>query len=425
MPIVCVRLPRFELVIAAGGASALAGSPLALAGGGGSGAGRRGSERAGEGRGRARGGARGVGDQRLGEVSGAAEAFGVVPGMAIGEALARCPELALIAPDPIGVAHEWEQAIVALEGIGAGVESESAGLAYFRADGLIGLYAGLEGVLGATRVALERPARLGVAPTRFCALAASMRARARRAALVTVQGGDATAVTRRYLAPMAVALLRHRADTSELVSPLERLGLRRLGDIAALSRDAMADRFGEPGLLALDLACGHDTPLRPRVAAEDLQETLQLPESASGTMLQRALQMLIDRLLAHPRRRGRTLRAVVIAARLAGGGTWREQVVFREALADPRRMWLALSMRLELLPAPADSLALRVERFGPPGGDQHSLLDEGREARMRRLYEAVRQVRAVAGPYGALRALDMDPDSRVPERQVMLTPFEG
>jgi len=40
------------------------------------------------------------------------------------------------------------------------------------------------------------------------------------------------------------------------------------------------------------------------------------------------------------------------------------------------------------------------------------------------LREAVRQVRAVAGPEGALRVLAIDPDSRVPERRAVLAPFE-
>jgi len=45
-------------------------------------------------------------------------------------------------------------------------------------------------------------------------------------------------------------------------------------------------------------------------------------------------------------------------------------------------------------------------------------------ARRARLREAIRQVRAVAGPEGALRVLAVDPDSRVPERRAVLTPFE-
>ena len=44
---------------------------------------------------------------------------------------------------------------------------------------------------------------------------------------------------------------------------------------------------------------------------ERLQEVLELPESALGQQLERALGMLIDRVLARPERRGRTVRAVV------------------------------------------------------------------------------------------------------------------
>src|SRR6195256_1596399 len=51
----------------------------------------------------------------VGEVSLAAEAFGVHPGMRLGEALARCPRLTLVPPDPAGVADLWERLLVRLE----------------------------------------------------------------------------------------------------------------------------------------------------------------------------------------------------------------------------------------------------------------------------------------------------------------------
>ncbi|HEY8639393.1 MAG TPA: hypothetical protein VIL53_02685, partial [Solirubrobacterales bacterium] len=47
------------------------------------------------------------GAQVLGEVSGGAEAHGVRAGMVLGEALARCPNLALLAPDPERAAGLW------------------------------------------------------------------------------------------------------------------------------------------------------------------------------------------------------------------------------------------------------------------------------------------------------------------------------
>jgi protein ImuB len=389
--ILCVLLPRFELVVAAGGREALLRGPAALA-----------PEPGREG--------------LVGEVSQAAEALGIHPGMRLGEALARCPRLTLVPPDPVGVADGWARAVARLEGIGAAVESTRPGLACFAVGGLRRLYGGsLDGVVAAVRAALRHPVRIGAGPSRFCALAAAARARSRRASIVSEA---------RELAGEPVSLLRSRDETATLPEALERLGVRTLGELAALPRAALADRFGPPGLLAHDFAHGHDTPLRPRRPGETIEEVLELEESSSGAQLERALALLVDRLLARRERDGRTLRTVVLAARLVEGGTWRERVVFREPLADPARMRLALGQRLPLLPAPAESLRLAVERFGPSHPGAHALFDDGSAQRRARLREAVRQVRAVAGREGALRVLAVDPDSRVPERRAVLTPFE-
>lgn len=405
--IVCVLIPRFELAVAAGGREALAAGPVALAPEAGS-------------------------EQRIGQSSAAAEAFGVHAGLRLGEALARCPGLRLVAPDPVGVADEWDRLLGALEGIGAAVEPGPPGSAWFDARGLETLHGGLEGVIKSTRRALATPARdapapraigaparIGAAPSRFAALAAATKARARRAEIAP--GGPARLAA--YLAPLPVSLLAMREETAVLPEALERFGIRTLGELARLPRDSLADRFGAAGPLARDLARGRDSPLRPRRVAESLEERLDLPESASGPQLQRALGLLVDRLLARRERRSRTLRRVVLSAELVEGGTWRSAVTFREALADPRRMRLVLVPRLDELPAPATALRLRAEGFGPPTGDQRSLLSEPAVVRAARLREAVRQARSVAGPDAALRILPVDPGSRVPERRLALTPW--
>ena len=158
--VVCVLLPRFELSVAAGGRAELARGPVALAPEPGR-------------------------EPLIGEASAAAEAQGVKAGLRLGEALARCPTLRLVAPDPAGVADEWDRMLAALEGIGAEVESERPGVACFDASGLLNLHGGLDGVLTVTRRALRgAPARLGVAPSRFAAVAAASKARPRR------RGGD-------------------------------------------------------------------------------------------------------------------------------------------------------------------------------------------------------------------------------------------
>src|SRR5947209_13887315 len=176
--VVCTLFPRFQLAVATGDRGELLQLPCALAPEPG-------------------------GVQAVGEVSLAAEAFGVHPGMRLGEALARCPKLTLVPPDPGGVADGWERVLVRLESIGAAVEPERPGLACFEARGLLRLYCGIEGVLRASRQALRAwPARYGVACSRFAAVAAATRARVRRPVIVS---GDQTEA-RAFLASMPVAL---------------------------------------------------------------------------------------------------------------------------------------------------------------------------------------------------------------------------
>jgi protein ImuB len=393
--VVCVYLPRFELVVAAGGSQALAGRALAVAP-------LPGSER------------------HVGEVSGAAEAFGVTAGMTLGEALARCPDLALVSPDPVRVDESWQAALRCLESIGAAVEEARPGVAYFDAAGLRGIHGGTyAAVVAAARQALDRPARMGAGPTRFCALAAALAVRSRRPLLLEAESA------RRWLAGQPVELLGYREETEALLEPLARLGVRTLGELARLGRAQLTDRLGPAGALAHRLAGGLDSPLCVRRIEERLQEDMDVADASSGSALKRVLGVLVDRLLARPERRGRTLRAVILSARLATGGGWRERVVFRQALCDPERIWLALSVRLPLLPAPAAELGLSVERFGPPASEQRGLFDGDPAhpaARRARLREAITQVRTVAGRDAALRAVCVDPDSRVPERRVVLAP---
>ena len=228
---------------------------------------------------------------------------------------------------------------------------------------------------------------------------------------------------RSFLAPLPVSLLRTRPELLALPDVFERLGIRTLGELAALPAQALSERFGHPGLLALDLAGGRDTPLEPRRPPEPVSERLELPEAASGQQLERALELLLGRVLARRERRGRGLRALAVSARFVAGGTWRTSVTLRHASADPARIKLALGQRLAELPAPAESLALEVEAFGPPAHDQGRLLEEQGAVRRARLGEAVRQARQAAGSEAAMRVLEVDPDSRVPERRAMLAPF--
>ena len=394
----CALIPRFALVAALSDRSGMLGKPVALAPEPG-------------------------GPQVVGQVSGAAEAFGIHEGMRLGEALARCPGLGLVPPDSERAAESWERALGRLEAIGAAVESNRAGEAFFEVGGLRALWGAPEQVLSRARRQLGRAARLGAGPTRLCAHAAAVEARPRRGPVIVPAGA-----ARPFLASRPVGVLRERLDgewdRASLPDTLERLGVRTLGELAQLPAAAVADRFGEPGLLALRMANGSEGPLRPRERPEPLAERLELPEGCSGQQLERALALLIDRILAAPARRGRTVRRLGVGARLAGGGSWGAEVVLRQASADGRRLRLALGPKLHELPGPASALTLRAVELGPPARDQPALEPSPRERRRKRIAEAVSQARAAAGRDAVLRVLEVEPDSRVPERRAIFTPYE-
>src|SRR5262245_6074248 len=85
--------------------------------------------------------------QVVGLCTPAAESQGVREGLRVGEALARCPDLELVAPDPDAVAEAGERVLLALEAAGAAVEPWEPGAACFAASGLERLHGGLDGVL--------------------------------------------------------------------------------------------------------------------------------------------------------------------------------------------------------------------------------------------------------------------------------------
>jgi protein ImuB len=309
--------------------------------------------------------------------------------------------------DPVAAAEATEAMARALEGLGAAVESEHPGEAFFVVDGLRGLYGGdSAGVLVAVEKAVGEGWRIGTGRTRFASFLAA---------------GD-------WSRPVPVAALRTRLDVSEreadeLIEALERLGIETLRAFSRLSADQVADRFGPLGLRALRLCRGEEESLRPRTPHEELSEEIELPEGTAGRQLDRALELLVDRLLAAPQRKGRTLLGLRLGALLAAGGSWSVEQGLGRPSAAPRVLRDVLTPRLEELPGPAMALRLRAVGLGPPARDQLELAVGGAEPRRRRLRAAVREVRATQGAEALLKILPVDAASRVPERWALLTPY--
>lgn len=392
--IVAVLLPRFPLLVAMLGARRPLGEPVAL------------------------GPAPGA-PQVVGPCTPAAWDRGVRPGLRVGEAMARCPELVLVMPDPDAVADADERLLARLEDIGAAVEPVEPGVACFSATGLERLHGGLDGVVRRTRAALPVGAdgRVGVAPGRFAALQAARQASPRRP--LVIPAGE----VREFLAPLPVERL---PIDPKRAAQLRDLGLRTVGALAALPRASALEWLGFDGISAWRLARGaEDRSLRPRRVPDPLEARYRFPEPVGSLpVLQAAARLLLGEIATGARGRGTALRALRLRARLSDGGSWTHDVPLREATTDTGRLELAAIPPLSHITGPVTSLAVLGDASGPPGGHQLTLERAGRRERVRRTGEAVRQVRAAVGDDALLRLVELEPWSRLPERRWALVPFD-
>jgi len=360
----------------------------------------------------------------LGPVTAAAEAAGVRPGMRLGEALATCPSLVLVERDAVLVQTEWEQVMRRLEDNGFAVESVEPGCLYFDTRGVERLYGGVAASLkrALTAVGSTWNASAGAADRRFAALAAAAIARPGQAVVVDDER------TREFLAPLPLTLMPlddgRRAE-------LHDLGITKIGQLAGLPGSAVAERLGPDGRRAWSLARAedtgnagwNDTQVTARPPATDLAERLEFPEAVANELtLRRALNALLDRILARPERGGREIRKVALSARLVGGGSWRRTLTLREPSGERGTLRAALGPKLVELPAPVLSLGLELLALSESEGRQLALVPSEGEELETRLREGLRQVRARAGAGAVATVVEVAPWSRIPEQRALLVP---
>lgn len=359
-----------------------------------------------------------LGPPRVDAPSAAAAAMGVRAGMPLSEALALCPGLALVPPDPAGARRLGERLFAGVEALGLPVEPLGPDRALLDAAPGLRLHGGPARLVARLQGLLpDAGLRIGAAPARFAALAAARGARRRPRILAA---GELPGV----LAPLPVRLLHDDGGIDpDVCRALELVGIDRLGGLAALPRLSVRDRFGAEGLRAWRMSRGEDGgAITPRRTEAAVRAALAPPHPvATDQALEQALVVLIADALADPARGLREPRLVRLEADLVTGESWLCEAPLREPTAEPRRLLLALLPKARRLPAPAERLALVLGRLAP-GGRQLTLLPTGGEERSDRIGEAERQVRAAVGPAALLRIVGTETGSRLPERRYGLRP---
>jgi protein ImuB len=189
---------------------------------------------------------------RVVDASLPAAALGVRPGMTLVQAQAVAHEATTVVDDPARDAALWHDVLEALDAASPLVEDAGWGRAFLEMHGIHG---GAGGWLDAVRSALagfDLPLRLGLGPSPFVAGAAAV------AGDGTICHDDPAA----FLAPLSLELLGCGSDVCER---LRLLGVKTLGDLAALPHGPFVRRFGPAAARWHEHARGIDRrPLQPR-----------------------------------------------------------------------------------------------------------------------------------------------------------------
>jgi protein ImuB len=221
--------------------------------------------------------------------SEAARAEGIAPGLRRRQAESRCSGLVVVDDDPARDARAFEPVVASVEEAAPAVEILQPGLCALPSRGPARYYGSEAAAVTWVTQAVERTTgpggcRVGIAEGSWAASQA-----ARRGAIVPPDPGE----TERFLATLPVDVL----DDPDLTDHFRRLGLRLLGDVAALPAASMLERFGPPGARAHRLASGRDErPHLPRVPPEDLAVSMGFdpPADRLDTVLFAARQLAAE-----------------------------------------------------------------------------------------------------------------------------------
>jgi protein ImuB len=331
---------------------------------------------------------------------------GVSLGMPRREAEALAPFATVLVRDMGEESRRFESVVETVEDLIPRVEVVAPGLVFVPIAGAVRFYGG-EVALG-ERVAKELDrmvgqergghALVGIADGPFAARWAAAGADVGRPLVVED--------TISFLSNLDLAALREGLEADELIDTFRWLGVSTLGDLARLPRDALATRFGNPGLAAHRLAAGEDRFVDPREIPPDLAVDASFEDPLESLdAVAFASRALAERLLRGLRVSGVAPHRVSILAESATGRSreriWRSADPFTEkALSD--RVWWQLRAWVESggIPGGISRICIAPADLSDEGRQLGLLQDESSRIESER---ALARAQALLGPEGVLQ----------------------
>ncbi|GGF29714.1 hypothetical protein GCM10010922_00850 [Microbacterium sorbitolivorans] len=340
-----------------------------------------------------------VHDGRILVCSASARAAGVSRGQRRRDAQAACPELGLLPADPGRDARAFHAVLSRVEQIVPGAEPLQPGLVAVRARGPARFFGG---EAPAARALLDALAEIGLAGARAGVadglFTAERAARAAGADPLVIPAGMAA----EFLAPLPVASL----GDPELAVFLARLGVRRLGEFAALPENLVRDRLSSHGVRLRALAAGADSrPVVPRVPPPELRRALDLePPLELADQVAFAVRLTADSFLTGLNEQGlvcTSLRVVIETDRgERSERVWQHPSCFDASSVVDRVRWqLQPSPGSEPFTGGVSRVEIEPEAVDEGAAHQPALLGQGPDERS---HHAMTRVQAGLGHRGVL-----------------------
>lgn len=350
-----------------------------------------------------------------------ASSKGVRVGMSLREATSFAPDAVVVVPNPAMESRVSIEILRKLEELSPLVEQDECEQGCWYID-LIGLDRHFPNPTEAARSMLQcvpailRP-RAGVSSSHFTARVAAGVAHSADVRTIPIGGEKA------FLAQAPVTWLPF---PPEMTNQMVRLGLRTMGDLAALPPARLAARFGPSGRLAWQLASGTDTRMilsRPR--EESVVEELDMPTPAvSRDMLLLGIRQLVTRAFGRSILAGKHVRQITLRAFLENRRSWEKPLVMKEPCGQQALM-RAVELRLQALELPGPVEAIAVQLSGIVTNIAHQgMLPLFQPRHAKPVTEAVDQLRHRYGDNPVYRVVEVEPWSRIPERRHALITFE-
>ena len=347
----------------------------------------------------------------------------IAPGMPLRHAHHLCPDAVFLPLDKDKYLRAFDEILDILDRFSPLVEVANLGKAFLDGLGLSGLYGPDENIALRIRSEISNRTRLeprlGIAGSKFVAEVVAAQASPQCPCIIKNER------EKDFLEPLPSSLLPVSQDMKRR---LDILGLRTMGQIASLPLNTLATQFGEEGVLAHQLANGIDNrPLVPRAKPAILEQELSFENSLESVdTILAAIDRLFDKLIPTLRNRNQVCGQIRLHFCIDGTNSWHDTLNLREPTDSKREIISLIKHRLESahFSAGVTDMRLGLTQLGGETAKQNPLLTRERVRQDAQLKRAAKQLQAKLGKNPLKKVVQVDPDSRIPERRSGLIDFK-